>query len=80
MKQLVDLLRQLAMVGPPGTAAAARRAAESLQHGVVAASAGPASALGDDHGPRTSAPDVAAGSSAGGPSAPGDGPPGSRGR
>jgi len=80
VKQLVDLLRQLAMVAPPGTATAARRAAESLQHGVVAASAGPAAALGDDLGSRAPAPDVAAGSSAGGPSAPGDGPPGSRGR
>jgi len=80
VKQLVDLLRQLAMVAPPGTATAARRAAESLQHGVVAASAGPASALGDHHGPQTPDPDVAAGSWAGGPSAPGDVPPGSRGR
>ncbi len=42
VKQLVDLLRQLAVVGRPGTAAAARRAADLLQRGVVGASAGPA--------------------------------------
>ena len=42
VKQLVDLLRQLAVVGRPDTAASARCAAESLQRGVVAASAGPA--------------------------------------
>jgi ATP-dependent RNA helicase HelY len=41
VKQLIDLLRQLALVGPPATSAAARRAAEDLQRGVVAASAGP---------------------------------------
>ena len=41
VKQLIDLLRQLALVGPPATGAAARRAAEDLQRGVVAASAGP---------------------------------------
>ncbi len=42
VKQLVDLLRQLAVVGRPGTAAAARQAAHLLQRGVVGASAGPA--------------------------------------
>jgi superfamily II RNA helicase len=41
-KQLIDLLRQLAMVAPdPSTADAAHRAASALQRGVVAASAGP---------------------------------------
>jgi len=41
-KQLVDLLRQLSTVAPdPATAVCARRAAEGLQRGVVAASAGP---------------------------------------
>ena len=40
-KQLIDLLRQLAMVSPRRpTAPAARRAAERLQRGVVAASGG----------------------------------------
>ena len=43
VKQLVDLLRQLAVVGRPATAAAARQAAHLLQRGVVGASAGPAS-------------------------------------
>ncbi len=42
VKQLIDLLRQLAVVGRPDTAASARQAAELLQRGVVAASAGPA--------------------------------------
>jgi ATP-dependent RNA helicase HelY len=42
IKQLIDLLRQLAVVGRPATAATARRAVEDLQRGVVAASAGPA--------------------------------------
>jgi len=51
VKQLIDLLRQLAVVGRPDTAASARLAAESLQRGVVAASAGPALALEDDPGP-----------------------------
>ena len=45
VKQLIDLLRQLAVVGVPDTAAAARQAADLLQRGVVAASAGPAFAL-----------------------------------
>ncbi|HLX89581.1 MAG TPA: DEAD/DEAH box helicase [Acidimicrobiales bacterium] len=41
-KQLVDLLRQLALVAPvPATARAAAAAADGLQRGVVAASAGP---------------------------------------
>ena len=49
-KQLVDLLRQLAVVAPrPDTAAAARQAAEALQRGVVAASA--ATALAADQDP-----------------------------
>ncbi len=48
-KQLVDLLRQLAVVsGRPDTAHSARRAAESLQRGVVAASAVPELAADDD--------------------------------
>jgi hypothetical protein len=42
IKQLIDLLRQLAVAGRPDTAATARRAAEDLQRGVVAAAAGPA--------------------------------------
>jgi ATP-dependent RNA helicase HelY len=44
-KQLIDLLRQLVVVANPDTAATARHAAESLQRGVVAASAGPALAV-----------------------------------
>jgi hypothetical protein len=48
VKQLIDLLRQLAVVGVPDTAGTARRAADLLQRGVVAASAGPALAL-DEH-------------------------------
>ena len=40
-KQLVDLLRQLALVAPPATAQAARSAADGMQRGVVAASAAP---------------------------------------
>jgi ATP-dependent RNA helicase HelY len=47
VKQLIDLLRQLAVVGRPDTAAAARHAVELLQRGVVAASAAPALALDD---------------------------------
>jgi ATP-dependent RNA helicase HelY len=47
VKQLIDLLRQLAVVGRPDTASAARRAAEDLQRGVVAAAAGPAFAEED---------------------------------
>ena len=44
-KQLVDLLRQLALVAPvPGTARAAGTAAEALQRGVVAATAVPEAA------------------------------------
>ncbi len=50
VKQLIDLLRQLAVVGSPDTAAAARRAADLLQRGVVAASAGPALPVEDDLG------------------------------
>jgi len=45
VKQLIDLLRQLAVVGRPDTAAVARHASELLQRGVVAASAGPALTL-----------------------------------
>jgi ATP-dependent RNA helicase HelY len=42
-KQLIDLLRQIGVVAPsPDTATVARRAAEALQRGVVAASAAPA--------------------------------------
>jgi len=48
VKQLIDLLRQLAVVGGPETAASARQAAEALQRGVVAASAAPALAAEDD--------------------------------
>jgi ATP-dependent RNA helicase HelY len=40
-KQLVDLLRQLALVAAPGTARAARAAADGMQRGVVAVSAVP---------------------------------------
>ncbi len=50
VKQLIDLLRQLAVVGGPETAASARHAATLLQRGVVAASGGPALALHDDLG------------------------------
>jgi len=59
VKQLIDLLRQLAVVGEPGTAASARQAAESLQRGVVAASAAPTLTGEDDPGP---VPGVPAGS------------------
>jgi ATP-dependent RNA helicase HelY len=55
VKQLIDLLRQLAVVGQPDTAASARQAAALLQRGVVAASAGPALPL-DDLGRRPAAP------------------------
>jgi len=42
-KQLIDLLRQIAVVAQrPDTAAAARRGADALQRGVVAAGAAPA--------------------------------------
>ena len=45
VKQLVDLLRQLALVAPvPATAEAARSAALGLERGIVAAMAGPLSA------------------------------------
>ncbi len=47
IKQLIDLLRQLAVVGRPATAATARRAVDDLQRGVVAASTGPAFAEED---------------------------------
>jgi len=48
-KQLVDVLRQLAVVSPdPGTARSARQAAEALQRGVVAASAIPELATEED--------------------------------
>jgi len=48
-KQLVDLLRQLAVVSPDAdTARSARQAAEALQRGVVAASAIPELATEDD--------------------------------
>ncbi len=41
IKQLVDLLRQIGEIAPaPGTAAAARQAAEALYRGVVSASSG----------------------------------------
>jgi ATP-dependent RNA helicase HelY len=51
VKQLIDLLRQLAVVGRPDTAAAAREAAELLQRGVVAASAGPSFSADEDLSP-----------------------------
>jgi ATP-dependent RNA helicase HelY len=51
VKQLIDLLRQLAVVGRPETAASARLAAALLQRGVVAAAAGPTVALDDDPEP-----------------------------
>ena len=63
IKQLIDLLRQLAVVAAPDTAATARHAAESLHRGVVAASAGPALAVDGDGGPRTPPEGVAAASS-----------------
>ena len=50
VKQLIDLLRQLAVVGRPDTAAAARRGAALLQRGVVAASAGRPVAPDEDLG------------------------------
>jgi superfamily II RNA helicase len=47
-KQLIDLLRQLAVMSPRrATASSARRAAEVLQRGVVAASAAPVVAAGE---------------------------------
>jgi len=50
-KQLIDLLRQLAVVAPdPATAATAHAAATALQRGVVAASAAPAGATEDPDG------------------------------
>jgi ATP-dependent RNA helicase HelY len=51
VKQLIDLLRQLAVAGRPATATSARLAADLLQRGVVAAAAGPAVALDDDPEP-----------------------------
>jgi ATP-dependent RNA helicase HelY len=51
VKQLIDLLRQLAMVARPDTADEARRAVELLQRGVVAASAAPALALALEEDP-----------------------------
>jgi ATP-dependent RNA helicase HelY len=82
VKQLIDLLRQLAVVGRPDTAAVARQAAQSLQRGVVAASAGPALAVDDDldvpaPGPVPGSETV---SSQALPPAPGERPDGSRGR
>jgi superfamily II RNA helicase len=47
VKQLVDLLRQLSLVAPrPDTADRARRAAEALQRGVVAAATVPGAGVG----------------------------------
>jgi len=57
-KQLIDLLRQLALAAPSaGTRRAAAEAAEGLQRGVVAASAGPAleEPIDDGPGPAASA-------------------------
>jgi len=52
VKQLVDLLRQLAVVSPrPETAATARAAAESLQRGVVAVSVASELIAADDAAP-----------------------------
>ena len=69
-KQLVDLLRQLAVVSPrPPTARAARTAAECLQRGVVAASGGVgrvAAVLAED-GPAVDGKPSPAGPGAGGP-------------
>jgi ATP-dependent RNA helicase HelY len=73
VKQLIDLLRQLAVVGRPDTAATARHAAEVLQRGVVAASAGPALAMDGGRGP-----DLLV-SEAGLPSSEADGPTADRG-
>ncbi len=86
VKQLIDLLRQLAVVGRPETAAAARQAAELLQRGVVAASAGPALPPDDALGPARplGVDGVASGadfdSSEEGEAAPQEGRPGSRSR
>ncbi|HEY5026731.1 MAG TPA: DEAD/DEAH box helicase [Acidimicrobiales bacterium] len=86
VKQLIDLLRQLAVVGGPDTAAAARGAAQLLQRGVVASSAGPGLAPDDlDHGPSFPGLAVAPPAAAGGPPPPrraasDEGGPGSRGR
>ncbi len=63
IKQLIDLLRQLAVVAAPDTAATARHAAASLQRGVVAASVGPALTVDGDGGPPTPPEGVAAASS-----------------
>ncbi len=66
IKQLIDLLRQLAVVGRPDTAAAARQAVEQLQRGVVAASAAPALATDDVGSPPSPGPDCAGPRSKGG--------------
>jgi ATP-dependent RNA helicase HelY len=58
VKQLIDLLRQLAVVGRPETATSARLAAELLQRGVVAAAAGPALTPDDDPEPPSPAAGV----------------------
>jgi superfamily II RNA helicase len=86
VKQLIDLLRQLAVMGRPDTAVAARRAAELLQRGVVAASAGPPLSGDDDVAlsPPADADGHAPGPGVGPPEAgatsPGEGRSGSRGR
>ena len=87
VKQLIDLLRQLAAVGPDTADGGAVDAADSLQRGVVAASAAPALAARRPR-PPTPAPTVAdgdprrpAGSGrTGWPAGPGQGRRGSRGR
>jgi len=79
VKQLIDLVRQLAVVGRPDTADAARRAADLLQRGVVAASAGPTLSL-DDDGLLSSTPDASAPASDALAPASEQGRPGSRGR
>jgi ATP-dependent RNA helicase HelY len=77
-KQLVDLLRQIAVVAPgPDTATAARRAAVALQRGVVVAGAAPALAA---EGPETDPADAAEPEGAAvGPADPGEGTPGGAG-
>jgi ATP-dependent RNA helicase HelY len=79
-KQLIDLLRQLAVVAPdPATAATAQAAATALQRGVVAASAAPAGATEDPAGatedPARSTEDPAEGNQGAEPAleGPGDG-------
>jgi superfamily II RNA helicase len=59
-KQLVDLLRQLALVAPrPDTADNARRAAEALQRGVVAATTAPGAGVSAPEGAGPAIPEGA---------------------